>query len=312
MTNPVTPSEELDLAQIYSDKLKESIEKFKFSQNTLTRKIGISSSIISQILKNEYPYNSTNFVWSAIEKFLRISSKKIYETKLMRIVFRTLNRTYEEKKLSVITGVSGSGKTTALENYCLYNQDAVYIRVNEVLTKKYLLITLLRSLGQIAYGSQFEMFDIVSEILRKRPRLIVIDEAERLKTDMLELLRDLYDQGNMALCLVGLQNLSTILVKGRSLRENLVQLYSRVDYKEIVNILTPDDVRMVFDDYLPKHKVSDIEIRKLAKEYEKRGGIRAIIKIANLAVKLAERNNAKEVNDEWISHATQELDWRAA
>lgn len=292
----------------YTKILDKIINQYQFSQSQLASKIGISESVISQIRSGEYEYNPDNFVWMQIKKFIETINKKVYDTKLIRVVNRMLNDAYKDKEIAVITSCSGAGKTTAIVQHCLINHYAVHIRVNEVFTTKYLLQIILRSLGTPYLGlSTQQMYETASEILSRKNRLIVIDEAERLKVSQLELLRDLYDQGNMGLCLVGLESLRSLLQRGKNLRENLVQLYSRVAYQKIVDILEPDDVEMILNDKLEKHSISKAMMKDLSKRYKSRGGLRAVIKLSQLAIKLADKNNIQIINDEFIDSCTGEL-----
>ena len=141
-----------------------------------------------------------------------------------------------------------------------------------------------------------QMFETISELLARKNRLIVIDEAERLRVSQLELLRDLYDQGNIGLCLVGLDQLRTHLQKGHNLRDNLVQLYSRVAYRQ-----------MVFDDKFPKHSVSPEMLKELSRRYKSRGGLRAILKLVNLIIKYGPKNKITVPNDEFVEFCIGEL-----
>lgn len=292
----------------YSKTLDKIINQYQFSQSQLASKIGISESVISQVRSGEYEYNPNNYVWIQIIKFIDNINKKVYETKLLRVVYRMLNDAFKDKEIAVITSCSGAGKTTAIVQYCLINHYAVHIRVNEVFTTKYLLQIILRSLGSPYLGlNTQQMYETCSEILARKNRLIVIDEAERLKVSQLELLRDLYDQGNMGLCLVGLDSLRSLLQRGKNLRENLVQLYSRVAYQKIVDILEPEDVEIIIEDKIGKHQITKPMMKELSKRYKSRGGLRAVIKLSNLAMKLADKNNVKIINDDFINACTGEL-----
>lgn len=295
-------------ASEYAKTLDKIINQYQFSQAQLAAKIGISESVISQIRSGEYEYNPDNYVWTQVKKFIDTINRKVYETKLLRVVNRMLNDAFKDKEIAVITSCSGAGKTTAIVQHCLINHYAVHIRVNEVFTTKYLLQIILRSLHTPYLGlNTQQMYETASEILSRKNRLIVIDEAERLKVSQLELLRDLYDQGNMGLCLVGLDSLRSLLQRGKNLRENLVQLYSRVAYQKIVDILEPGDVEMILNDKIEKHVISKSMMTDLSKRYKSRGGLRAVIKLSNLALKLAEKNNVKIINDEFIQACTGEL-----
>jgi DNA transposition AAA+ family ATPase len=293
-----------------TEKLRKLIDDLNFSQNLLSQKIGVSSSVISQIIRGEYEFNPGNSVWMQIEKFLKKIDEKIYDTKVYRVIQRILNRINIEKKIAVITSGSGAGKTKSLEQYCFYNPDAIFIRVNEVFTKKYLLQVIMRSVGAEYHGlNMAQMFESLSDYFTRNQRLFIFDEAERLDVSELELLRDFFDQGNISLCLVGLDTLRTLLKRGKNLRENLVQLYSRVAYQEVVDFLEAGDVKLIFKDRFKGNKISEDLYKSLAKRYEKQGGFRAIINLANIIEKHIEKNkNIKmEINDELVSEFTKLL-----
>lgn len=304
----ITALKQYDSDTDYIQILNKIINQYQFSQTQLATKIGISESALSQIRSGEYDYNPDNYVWMRVTKFIETINRKVYETKLLRVVYRMLNESFKEKEIAVITSCSGAGKTTAIVQYCLINHFAVHVRVNEVFTTKYLLQIILRSLNCPTLGlNTQQMYETVSEVLARKNRLIVIDEAERLKVSQLELLRDLYDQGNMGLCLVGLDSLRSLLQRGKNLRENLVQLYSRVAYQKVVDILEPEDVELILNDKIEKHNVSKLFMKNLSKRYRSRGGFRAILKLSNLALKLAEKNNIKSINDEFLEACIGEL-----
>lgn len=292
----------------YSKKLSKLISHYGYSQNQLAAKIGISTSVLSQILEQSYNYNPTNFVWTQIDKFLSKVQSNIYETKLLKKVRKMLSTCHAEKELIVVTSNSGAGKTTAIEDYCLKNPDAIHIRVVEVMTTKYLLERLCSALNTpFERLTNQQMYESIIDVTQRKNRLFVIDEAERLKVGQLELLRDVYDTGNVGLALIGLDSLRSLLQRGKDKRQDLVQLYSRVGYQQVVDILEESDVKMIFDDRLKKHSVSDNLMKSLAKTFESKGGLRAIIKLCNLILKYQETNKLKTIEDELVEHCSKQL-----
>jgi len=292
-------------AQYYARALNEISTLYGFTLANLAPKIGVSESVISQVRKETYPYAPENPAWKLIAEFVSSITANIYQTELLNTVFQLLDTTFDERELSVITSCSGAGKTTAVERYCLVKPHTVHIRVVEVMTIKSLLQDIAKALGCPHTGMNSQsLFEMLSEVLKRKPRLIVIDEAERLKVAMLEMLRDIFDQGNIGLCLIGLGELRSLLVRGKNQKENLVQLYSRIGFNEVVDILTPKDVTLILRDKLPGHQVSNSKIKDLANSYRKKGGLRAVIKLCNL---LNHADNLPVVNDEAIAAAESEL-----
>lgn len=267
--------------------LNEVQQKYQLSDSVLCGKIGIHLTELNHF-RND---TCGDHITTAVKNFIDKASQNIYPTKLLKVVHKVLKTVFIERELAVITSNSGAGKTTAIEQFAIENHSTVHIRVTEVITTKYLLVLLSKALHTPYIGlTKQQLFENINESLSRQNKLIVIDEAERLEVNQLELLRDLYDNGTIGLCLVGLESLTSLLQRGRSLKENLVQLYSRVGYKKVVDILEPDDVRMIFADKVGKHKISDQVIRSLAKKLENRGGLRAILKLSNLINKNAAAN----------------------
>lgn len=296
-----------------NEKIKQLIEiqkKHKLTDAIISNKIGIAATTYTALISGDIDYDPGTDIWRLVDKYLEELNQEIYETELVKKMYRVLKTTYEDKEISVVTSVSGAGKTTAISQFCKTNPNAVHIRVVEIMTSKYLLEMMMKELGNPAMGmtNQF-MYETVSELLIKKPMLVVIDEAERLKVSQLELLRDLYDQGHMGLALVGLKSLTVLLQKGRSLKEDLTQLYSRVGYHQILDVLKPNDVKMIFASKFGRHDVSERVMAALASKYKMKGSLRAIIKIANLAIKTASANEGRinKINDDVIEHCIEEI-----
>jgi DNA transposition AAA+ family ATPase len=70
--------------------------------------------------------------------------------------------------------------------------------------------------------------------------LLVIDEADRLKSVQLEVLRDLFDRSQMGVVLIGMAGLERRLTR-------YPQFYSRVGFKHEYCALQPKDLREVFN-----------------------------------------------------------------
>ena len=106
--------------------------------------------------------------------------------------------------------------------------------------------------------------------------LIVIDEADRLKMTGLEQMRDIYDQGDIGLVLIGMPGLERRLSR-------YAQLYSRIGFVHEFRPLGPAEVRVLLSGWrppgisLPQDLLADAE------------GVAALIRVTGGNFRLLER-----------------------
>jgi type II secretory pathway predicted ATPase ExeA len=119
-------------------------------------------------------------------------------------------RAWSKRWITTFTAPTGIGKTTAVD----YAErtlpfDHQVIRCKNITTR----YTILRAMG-LAPGEKWtnhgrnwmrasELYDRAVERIHQRPYLLVVDEADRLRMDCFELLRDFWDDARLPLLLVG-------------------------------------------------------------------------------------------------------------
>lgn len=95
--------------------------------------------------------------------------------------------------LMLVTGAHGAGKTTALR-YIAHNDDVLFWECRPSYQAKHLLSDIAKKLG-ISAGTGWQMqTSIVVDQLSGEPRVFVLDEAQRLNYDGMDLLKYLADQ----------------------------------------------------------------------------------------------------------------------
>src|SRR5208283_877287 len=108
--------------------------------------------------------------------------------------------------LGVVWGRAGRGKTLCAREYAV-RTGAVYLRVLQDWTPRAMLAALCRDLN----GSEPHTVDrakkIAVELIEKTRRTILVDEADRLKIDLIEHLRDVHDLTGAPIVLIGEEHL---------------------------------------------------------------------------------------------------------
>lgn len=123
---------------------------------------------------------------------------------------RTLQtRSEREEGMGLLWGLPGEGKSTTISHVAI-RTDAIFLRARVTWT----VSTMLRALSkemQLEEGRYRDpMIERIVESLSRLPRPIFIDEADYLfrQTDMLDALRDIYDDTKVPIILVGMEDIA--------------------------------------------------------------------------------------------------------
>lgn len=151
----------------------------------------------------------------------------------------------------------------------------------------------------------------IAAAIRPRPflhpmELLLIDEADRLKTASLEQLRHLFDQGQFGLVLIGMPGLEKRLAR-------YPQLYSRVGFVHAYRPLRADELRQILltqagqlVEALPDAAIADADA--IAAVLRVAGGnFRLVVRLLTQIVRILEINGLRTITPEVVVAARESL-----
>ena len=254
MSNTLTRDERVEGLQITAPQRKQTIARtLDFLARTgltrpdLTRRIGYGESTLVQFLNDRYERvgRSDERIRLAINEFLDAhpvlpptqTMGEIYETANVRVIRDTFERVLRRAVAYVLYGAPGSQKTFALLNQvALFNQQelpknghgrrAYYVYAREGIRPRDLLRRVCIACGVPVSGDIDRMFSNIRFEFRTRQVVLIIDEAQHLPLESLEVVRELLDQPpHFSLLLAGSHDLMTTFDRFAG---NLEQWNSRI------------------------------------------------------------------------------------
>ena len=187
--------------------------------------------------------------------------------------------------LGVVWGRAGRGKTITSQWYAAEN-DSAYLRVLQDWTPA----AMMRVLCREVHGARPRFLEtakgLVIETLEREPRIVFVDEADRLRPGLIEHLRDVHDLSGAPVVLIGEENLFTRLEAHR-------RLWSRVTRRVHFGEVTPDDAAL-FALESAGLRLDKAAARRVAKAAE--GDFRLVYRIVQELEQMAKASGKSEVD----------------
>lgn len=191
-------------------------------------------------------------------------SSDFVETEVARRMLTIIRTTKNAAMMGVIVGPAGVGKTMCARAAAQMIPGAIYLRVNQSSRRgPGLMNAIARELGEDRRGSLIRLHDAVGARLRGSGRLIILDEAHQLAQSGLDSARDLHDDSQVAIVLVGTHRLHDA-VNDRDVYfgQFSSRITARLDVTELaINgpkgrpLFTVEEIRQVFESH--KLKLTD-------------------------------------------------------
>jgi len=152
-----------------------------------------------------------------------------------------LNRTPGVEKMGLLYGEAGEGKSTVVA-YAANVYNGIYLRATAGWTMTHMLGRMMKELGGEPMKRRAPMVDWIVEQLSKEERVIFIDEADYLfdQTEMLDILRDIYDLSGSPVILIGMEKIARKIQNNSRFARRITQW---IEFRGI----DIDDARIVAD-----------------------------------------------------------------
>lgn len=246
------------------------LKRYGISQNKAADSLGYSGGAISSWLNDAYK-GDVFAVEAAVRGWLDREGRRraalaidILETESFRRGTALVRMAHDNKVIGLLVGEAGRGKSTILKTYHANNPlTSIYLSVDDSMNKVVIIQKLAESLGFQAVGSVPDLAVKVHQALAERDMVVMIDEAEYLKENALELLRQLVnDKGRSGLVLAGLPRLEYRIL---NLKNNHQQISSRVGVFAEIGGMKSTDVEAIVTKAWPGIEADKEALRAFAK-----------------------------------------------
>ena len=234
----------------------------KFS--AIAEAIGISRTALSQFANNALPIREP-YRTALIEHLNAMAEPpaagerrsgykqhlELYQTTEFRDAIGWCQKAVENRKMGVMIGYPGSGKTTVLRQFGALTPGARYIECWPGMRMSDLLRAIANAAEITISGNNYVKAQQIVAGLRSRTDIVLMfDECEYLKkwdVDKFEIIRKIWDNTSTPVIFAGTQELENILTRGGG-RGNLAQLYRR-KWEIKLEGVRGDEIRAILRDY---------------------------------------------------------------
>lgn len=237
----------------------ERLLKAGYSQGKIATLCGVSTAALSTYLKGTYAAKDLSQLERKIMSGCALEIERIdkkidpvlpfIETETAENIKNIAHLCHTSRRMGLIYGAAGVGKTRACLEYCARNKNAVYIEARPSFTARTLMKNLAEKLGCTPKSNQYELEEEVIRKLRNSGNLVIVDECEHLNHRALETLRTVvFNAAHTGLLLVGLETLKYALIGTRTKNE---YLSSRCLVNSRVKALGEDETASLIERFFP-------------------------------------------------------------
>jgi DNA transposition AAA+ family ATPase len=191
------------------------------------------------------------------------------------------------KDMGLIIGPPGTGKTCAGRYYAAANPAVYLATMSPAKSSTHHLLIELGKVCKVPERSTLKIADAIVQRLAGRNALLLIDEAQHLRSEAVDQLRSIYDTADCGVVLMGNEGIVAKLGDPERSPQN-AQLYSRFGMRLVLDRLPRSDVEALLKEWKVENKDEMAFMRAVA---TKPGALRALTKTMIAATAMAAGNN---------------------
>ncbi|ALE86555.1 MULTISPECIES: ATP-binding protein [unclassified Pseudonocardia] len=233
--------------------------------------------------------------------FLDLPGARVLPTAGLQLVDQAVGHVVDAAAMGVVHGPAGMGKTYAVESaLAARSRTGLWSSFPSRPTMRLVAATLYEQLTGSSAGraSRFVLMDAVIEELATRPRVVVVDEAQRLNTECIEFLRHLHDHPatRFPLLLVGGDGAWQVLSAQPMLRS---RIYRRVRLEP----LTTKQVTALIPRFHPIYEGVDPELLLQVDDHLAHGNLRDWASFTQSAAALCAEHDIAVLDERIVANA---------
>ena len=312
------------------DDLRARLEIFSEDNNMSFTKIakamGVGASTLSEWRKGTYSGDNEAFS-EKVSDFLDRHKRKIkrinfsVNTETKKRVFHVLNtiKKYvssnitegiiESSKIGYIYGRAGLGKTHALQEWLkTYGGRGVLITAENGISSVGLIKKIAKELKLDTTGSSETLKDRIKDAIKLTETIIIIDEGEHLKANVIDIVRSIADQTGVGVVIAGTEVLKSKIL---SRKKEYEYLYSRAVVNISLKDLAIDDVSNIVKEFLKNeielYKETELQTLISYINIVVRGSARNLANVLTSSYEIALQNNSLKIEKKYIDAALSTL-----
>jgi len=312
------------------DDLRTRLEIFSEDNNMSFTKIakamGVGASTLSEWRKGTYSGDNEAFS-EKVSDFLDRHKRKIkrinfsVNTETKKRVFYVLNtiKKYvssnitegiiESSKIGYIYGRAGLGKTHALQEWLkTYGGRGVLITAENGISSVGLIKKIAKELKLDTTGSSETLKDRIKDAIKLTETIIIIDEGEHLKANVIDIVRSIADQTGVGVVIAGTEVLKSKIL---SRKKEYEYLYSRAVVNISLKDLAIDDVSNIVKEFLKNeielYKETELQTLISYINIVVRGSARNLANVLTSSYEIALQNNSLKIEKKYIDAALSTL-----